>query len=620
MALIGDTESNGFADVADTIHVMCFWDTDKDRYLFSFSDEATKDYNLRKAIDGLIPHRDYNICQDHRDLLSYMSEQEVFTHNWKQHDEMLLKRLFPDYVQEEWGCTYVLSQLINGDRYSHGLEDYGKEFGVPKPKQEQWATFDLDMLNRVIEDVKITVTLYKSLMAKINSWKSAGHSFSKSIGLEYAFVDLIARQQIYGVHIDQEVAYSLANEVWGEVHKVSDTLKKDIPNTIVIPNKVAYEDKPFTKKGEISANVLKWFDNSDSTMVSGKFCRVGFNAINLDSHVQVKAYLLTQGWKPTEYTEKGSPKLTEDSYPSIKGGIGKLVAKRAVLKHRAQMLFNINNKGELKGLINAIRPDGRIGASGATCGTVSSRVTHRVVVNIPKPKDKLWPSGRQIRDVFSCKPNRILMGIDAAGLEARVMCHFILDFPGGEEYTNLVLDGDIHAINSVIFDTDRDGAKAPYYLLMYGGKAKGLAACLGITEYKAKGIYDKFWRESTALSGFRAKITTLWKMTGKKYIIGIDGRKIPTRSEHSLVNLYFQNCGAIIMKAAALYFDKWTKGFDCYQVLHIHDEWTTDIDPKDQEELGRLATKAIEKAGEYFCMRVPMTGSPKFGNTWTEIH
>jgi hypothetical protein len=58
-----------------------------------------------------------------------------------------------------------------------------------------------------------------------------------------------------------------------------------------------------------------------------------------------------------------------------------------------------------------------------------------------------------------------MIGVDAKALEARTEAHNCYPFTGGQEYAALLLEGDVHANNALLFGTDRDGAKAPKYAL-----------------------------------------------------------------------------------------------------------------------------------------------------------
>lgn len=213
--------------------------------------------------------------------------------------------------------------------------------------------------------------------------------------------------------------------------------------------------------------------------IKGPFTRINYDVINLNSDKQVKDYLLSQGWQPTQwnykkdgkrvlYDENGekiktSPKLTEDSFDSVEGDIPKLVARRSVLLHRRGTISNIKDP-ENKGWLSNIRADGRIEACAVPQACNTGRFRHSVVVNVPKASPKV-PYGTEMRSLFKASPGYVMVGVDAKALEARTEAHNCYPFTGGEAYAHTLIDGDIHAANAAIFGTDRDGAKAPKYAL-----------------------------------------------------------------------------------------------------------------------------------------------------------
>jgi DNA polymerase I-like protein with 3'-5' exonuclease and polymerase domains len=369
-------------------------------------------------------------------------------------------------------------------------------------------------------------------------------------------------------------------------------------------------------------------------MVSGSFCKVSFAQVSITSPVQVKEFLLEQGWKPREFTPKGSPKMTvknqyQETVPcpsldEIDTPVGQLLARRGKLKHRVGIIFGIRKKDhKLTGVLNLMRSDGRVEAGAMTNATNTGRMAHRGIVNVPKPKDKLWKSGIQLRELFIVEEGKLMMGIDADGLEARMEAHSCLPYRGGEAYAYDLIDGDVHAKNAVFFGTDRDGAKAPKYALTYGCQPAKLATTVGCSLAKAKRMHRQFWGGNTALSGFKDAITKYWKGKGEsKYIKGIDGRKIWIRSEHSITNAYFQSTGSITVKVAALFLDKWLRqrDMDSQQLICYHDELEVEVPPEEKEIVAELSAKAFVKSGEYLKLRVPVTGTPKFGNNWKEVH
>ena len=374
-------------------------------------------------------------------------------------------------------------------------------------------------------------------------------------------------------------------------------------------------------------------------LVGGPFTRIGFEPINLNSSDQVKRYLLSQGWQPTEYNyrkdakgylvkdEDGnpiptSPKLTEDSFDSVKGDIPKQVARRNILIHRQRMLKNTRRDGEEKGLLNAVRDDGRVEARCIPQATNTGRATHSVVVNIPSIHAVY---GAEIRDLFIVPDDCDMVGVDAAALEARIFAHFMLNYPGGDELSNLVLHGDIHQENADMWGCSRNDAKSPYYALMYGAQIPKFSATLGVDMRTGARHFDAFWNKYRPLELFKQDLIKAWEARGGKkggFIRGIDGRKLHARSQHSLVNLMFQNAGSVVVKVAALYINKWIErdNLDVKQLIFYHDELEYESKKYHTKQFLPLTRQAFKKAGEFFKLNVEIVGEPKVGRNWYEVH
>lgn len=112
----------------------------------------------------------------------------------------------------------------------------------------------------------------------------------------------------------------------------------------------------------------------------------------------------------------------------------------------------------------------------------------------------------------------------------------------------------------------------------------------------------------------------------RDYLIGLDGRKLHVRSAHFALNTLLQGAGAVLMKTATVFFH-WlaadaglVSGRDYVQVLHVHDEAQFLARPDKAEQVGKLFVEAIERAGEHFSLRCPVTGEYKVGKNWAETH
>ena len=379
--------------------------------------------------------------------------------------------------------------------------------------------------------------------------------------------------------------------------------------------------------------------SESSRLVGGPFCRVGWQEINLNSHDQVKDYLLTQGWKPTEYNyqkdargyfvkdDEGSPiptspKLTEDSFESVTGDIPKLVARRNILIHRQRLLDNVRKDGTLSGLLNYVRDDGRVEARLLPQSTNTARATHSVVVNVPSVEAVY---GEEIRSLFVVPEDSFLLGIDAQALEARCISHFLLGYKGGAEIADLLLHGDIHQENANLWNCSRKHAKSPFYALLFGSQIPKFSSTLGVDTSTGARYFNAFWERYKPLEDFKIDLIEAWKSRGGKkggFLRGLDGRKLFARSEHSLVNLMIQSTGSIFVKTALAYIDKriTQRNIPAHRVIWMHDEAQIECKKGYEDELKKLCEKSFLDAGRYWKLRVPMPGEAKIGRNWKETH
>ena len=115
---------------------------------------------------------DYNMRTYHTDTREQRNEiQELLSkpiilimHNGICYDKNALKHFGYDLSNVQFVDTLALSWYLDLNRDKHGLEDYGVEFGVPKPEIVDWESLTQeDYDNRVQEDVKIQIRTYKKL-------------------------------------------------------------------------------------------------------------------------------------------------------------------------------------------------------------------------------------------------------------------------------------------------------------------------------------------------------------------------------------------------------------------------------------------------------------------------
>lgn len=237
-----------------------------------------------------------------------------------------------------------------------------------------------------------------------------------------------------------------------------------------------------------------------------------------------------------------------DKFPFAKD-----VVEYYTYKHRKNSIAGgIDEDGEpTSGFMVQMREeDGRIPTPANTNGTNTGRYTHRGVCNIARVTSLY---GYEMRSLFGVdrSKDQVQLGFDFSSLEALCQAHFCLPYTGGQELAKTLMaekPNDIHSVNGRKMGVDRATAKTLGYSLMYGAQPAKIAKSMGITLPRAKKLYEDYWKAVPALKELKDKLIAHWESNDKKYVKGIDGRKVYTRSAHSLINAIFQNCGALAAK------------------------------------------------------------------------
>lgn len=337
-----------------------------------------------------------------------------------------------------------------------------------------------------------------------------------------------------------------------------------------------------------------------------------------------------------------------------------------------------------KGYLAAVREDGRIPTPANTCGAATSRFKHSVVANIPRVTSLF---GDKMRGLFGVDAGMIQVGYDFDSLEAKIESHYCWKWEQeeGKPYCNSLLQekpNDVHnmmsrKISAIIGrEFARSPAKNVKYGITYGSSAPKVAKIIGSDLQTGQIVYDAFWQAAAPLEKLKIALSRYWEQKGgKKFILGIDGRKVPTRSAHAILNSLFQSGGVICAKRAAVihddkikkaglhvdfFKDDWKSKKFCQQLIAYHDEAQLEstreslkfksfeseeaaIEGKTKEEretgviwsdvfeakgkwfigyceCGELAVQAVKEAGEYYGLNVELTAGYMLGRNWKDCH
>jgi DNA polymerase-1 len=347
---------------------------------------------------------------------------------------------------------------------------------------------------------------------------------------------------------------------------------------------------------------------------------------NLGSYAQRTQRLLDLGWEnlPDEVTKGGNPKPFDkgDLVPSLQEFLELnpmpevlLIAKWMAINGRANMINTwLDNWNEKDSCIH-----GRL----FVANTLRFRHQAPNTANIPAVRlDKsdiplLGEDGYftyEARDLWTARPGRILVGTDAAGLELRMLAHY-LDRPA---FTDQVINGDPHQYNADQVGITRPQAKTLLYSIMYGAAAPKVAKTLKVPVKEAAGIRTAFLERL----GLKELIDSCKAEQAAGRIELVDGSQVICSSPHAALNYKLQGGGARVMGLSAVLADREVRrnGWDVLKVGDIHDEDQSDCDPGDADAFASMREESIAEAGRKLKLNVPLAGEAKKGKTWAETH
>ena len=526
-------------------------------------------------------------------------------HNILGYDIPVIKKLtgIDLYHSDKVIDTLVLSRLLNPTREGgHSIAKWGYKLGLPKKDSPEWSSFTKEMLSYCERDVDINYKLFNYL-------RKESIGFSKEcIKLEHKVTHILEQQKQNGFLFNDEEAMFLASELSCKLKETEDKVHETF-KPIWIDDKLV---KPKLKKdGKLSKQGLteqEYSDIIDGTLEQKPFMRKTLQEFNLGSRKQIGQRLQELGWKPNKFTPTGQAIVDENTLKKITH------IKEAQLI--ADFLLYQKRLAQVHSWIDAVHEDdGRVHGSVICTGAITGRMAHRSP-NMAQVPAVYSPYGKECRSCWTVPKGYKLVGIDASGLELRLLAHYMAD----EDYVNEIINGDIHTANQQFAGLkSRDEAKTFIYALIYGAGDEKIGSIIKGNRADGKRLRERFL---TGLPTLRTLKERVDRAAEKGYLKGLDGRKILLRHKHAALNTLLQGGGAIAMKKALVILESNIRlnTLDAKFVANIHDEWQIQVLESQADFVGRLGVEAIEKAGQHYNMRCPLTGEYKIGDSWYETH
>ena len=518
MRVIFDLETNGFLSDATKIHSIVIKDIDTKQVFSYHGDKIGRGLYILSGASLLVGHNilKFDLPVIEKLYPEYKIEGEVF-------DTLLVSRLIWTNRKE---LDFQMKELPLNLAGRHSLESWGYRLGLRKgdyAKENDFSVWTPAMQTYCERDVEVTYEFFKLIEKQNYS--------TEAIKLEHDFARCIYLQEAHGFHFD----VASAKKLYASLANRRLELEKSLVSTF--PNWKKYIGT-FTPKR----------DNKTLGYKKGvpikRYKELTFNPNSRD-HISDR--LMNKGWKPREFTPDGKPKVDESVLSKLIYPEAKLLAEHFLIQKRIGQLAEGNNAW-LK-----LQRDGIIYGSVITNGANTGRCTHQKP-NVAQTPSVGVPYGKECRSLFTVPNGFQLIGCDASGLELRCLAHYIGAFDEGS-FTKQLLHGDIHTYNQKqIGLPTRDLAKRVIYGCIYGIGDTRLGAVVGKSSQEGKRIKAKLFEALPALKQLRDNVIIATR--NKKYLLGLDKRKLIPRSEHSSLNLLIQSCGALIIKMATVILHK----------------------------------------------------------------
>tara|TARA_B100000963_G_scaffold206672_1_gene179997 strand:+ start:2945 stop:4660 length:1716 start_codon:yes stop_codon:yes gene_type:complete len=570
--IIFDLESNGLLDDMTKIHCLAMFNTTTEEFRTFEPDQIDEAVEILSKADAICGHN----------VIGF--------------DVPAIRLIYPDFETNNVVDTLVLSRLLfpnikDKDFVSrpegmdvklfgkHSLKAWGHRLGTYKDEYDAgFEEYSQEMMDYMVQDVRVTVKLYEHCLAQEPS--------DEAFTLEHQVASVCHDMERTGFVFDTNAAAQLYAELSEKRNSIKTQMEEEFaPTVIQLKTKTKYV--PFNPGSR----------QQIADRLQGKY-----------------------KWRPTQFTPAGQAKIDETILEKLPYPEAKLLADYFMLEKRIAMIAE-GNQGYLKLVNDNNLLRGRYIPNGA----VSGRATH-FAPNIAQVPSMRLPYGREIRSLFTVPSDWALVGCDLSGLELRCLAHFMHTWDSGE-YAAEVLNGDIHTKNQEAAGLpDRDAAKRFIYSLIYGAGDQKLGEVIGKGRNEGRQIREKFFAAIPAIKSLRSAIEQT--VETRKYLYGLDRRKLYARSSHSAVNLLLQSAGALIAKRWLIiardnlkkhrYEHGWDK--DYVFCAWVHDEVQVACRKEIAEDVGNIIRGSATEAGESFDFRCRIDAEYSVGTSWATTH
>lgn len=586
-------------------------------------------------------------------------------HNVVRFDVPVFERILGIKIKAKLVDTLPLSWTLfpERDQKKHGLGSWGEEFGIPKPAVEDWSDQPIEVyINRVEEDVKINTRLWQKIYDKLMYLYRSPSEVWRYIDYITFKMQCAALQEEAGWKVDAEYCEKNLVFLIQEQQRKLDALRLAMPRVPIYANRAApkkaiKQDGSLSKKGEEWIALLERQKLPADTLETK--IQIGEEEGNPKSPHQIKSWLFSLGWVPQTIEYKKNPDGTFREIPQINQKEGKgicesiriLFEKEPGLEHLDSLSMLNHRIPILQKMLSMRDKTGRVKAQIKGLANTLRFQHADPCVNLPRVGRKY---AEPVRGSLIADEGNILCGADMSSLEDRLKHHYI--FPYDPEYVKSMMrdDYDPHCTLAVIanlmtqqeadfyvkYDQTKDKsgfsdkdhslfkrlkpvrsiAKNGNYACQYGAYPPRLAITCGITEDRAKVVFDAYWKLNDGIK----KATNAQRHKTIEY----DGEKEmwllnPVNKFWYSLRSKSDIFSTLVQGTASYVFDMWVQEILSVRqqlTAQFHDEIVLEIPEDRQDDARRLCEEALRKTNDKLKLNRELGIGVQFGARYSDIH
>lgn len=583
---------------------------------------------------------------------------EIICHNGIRYDKPTLERLLNIKIKARVIDTLPLSWYLETSRKKHGLEEYGEEFGVLKPKVTDWSDQPIEVYtHRCEEDVKINTLLWEKQHRYLrNLYDEDEKGINRLLNYFQFKMECVRDQEELGLRLDVEKCKRMVGILEKERAEKKRELASVMPKVPVYKKK-SYSQSVVNKNGELSMKGELFYTPAAAIPQDREIKQiVKYKDPNPNSVPQLKAWLYSLGWVPEHIKhnrDKATGEISEVPQIGSKDGGGEVCDSVKKLYDKEPKLELLNGLSILNHRISIFegllkeQVDGRIYPSMAGL-TNTMRLQHKVVVNLPGVDRKY---GADIRGCFLADEGHVLCGSDLSNIEDRTKRHYIYDYdpayveemnvPGFDAHLDIgmkarmitekesdfykVIDKKI-ANNEDITDEEKKEYKR-IKPLRHKGKTVNFSATYkvgwatlsrnsGMPPKEARKLLDIFWERNKAILQVEESLHVKEIGTQKWLLNPVSGYWYSLRAEKDRFSTLNQGTAVYV-------FDIWItflRKMGLRIPFQYHDETLFNVLLGKEDEAREIVNKAMDKTNEKLKLNVQAGCSTAWGPNYAECH